>query len=193
MQRAYAILWGQCTQYMKSTFESINEFEKPKLNRDPMKLHQLICKFAFNYEDHLHLPDTLHSVIPLLYSLRQINKMSDQKYYRRFKAHYEGIRMAGGHIGQHSALIKMYKDDGQSDKDAANSAEDPMAAVMFLKGANPTRHGELLKDLHNQHTRRLGKYCKDSISVYELIQSRTMFKTKGRLVLPWRMKESLSS
>ena len=57
--------------------------------------------------------------------------------------------MAGGCIGQHPALNEMYKDDGQSDKDAANSAEDAMVAVMFYKGADPTRHRELLRDLHN--------------------------------------------
>ena len=42
MRRAYAILWGQGTQYMKSTLELMNEFDEIKLNRDPMKLHQLI-------------------------------------------------------------------------------------------------------------------------------------------------------
>ena len=39
MRRAFVIVWGQCTQNMKCTLESINEFEKTKLNRDPMKLH----------------------------------------------------------------------------------------------------------------------------------------------------------
>ena len=86
--------------------------KKTKLNRDPMKLHQLIWKCAFNYKDNHHLPDILHSVILLLSSLRQTNKMSNQEYYERFKAHYEIIKMAGGHIGQHPALIKMYTDDG---------------------------------------------------------------------------------
>ena len=63
----------------------------------------------------------------------------------------------------------MYKDDGQSYKDAANCADDAMAAVMFLKGADPSRHGQLLRDLHNQHTRGLGKYPKYPISVYVLM------------------------
>ena len=139
MRIAYVILWEKCIQYMKSTLESMNEFDKTKLNRDPMNLHQLILKFAFNYEDHCHLPDTLHSVILALYSWRQANKVSDQEYYEMFKAHYEVVRRAGGCIGQHPALIKVYKDDGKSDNDAANSVKEAMAAVIFLKGADLTR------------------------------------------------------
>ena len=147
----------------------MNEFRAAKLNRDPTKLNQLIRKCAFNYDDHSHLPNTLHGVILFLYSIQQTNKMPDQEYYERFKAHYDVRRVAGGHIGQHPALMKMYKDDGHSDKDTANSAEDAMAAVMFLKGADTTRHGELLRDFHNQHTRGLGECPKDPISAYELI------------------------
>ena len=90
------------------------------------------------------------------------------------------IRTARGHIGQQPALIKMYNDDGQSDKDAANSAEYAMAAIIFLKGADPTRHGELLRDLHNQHTRGLEEYPKDPISVYELMTIYDNVKNKRK-------------
>ena len=71
--------------------------------------------------------------------------MSDQEYYERFKALDEVILIAGGHIGQHPALIKVYNDVGQGDNNATKS------------------------DLHNQHTRGSGKYPKDLISVYELM------------------------
>ena len=107
--------------------------------------------------------------------------MSDKEYFKRFKAHYEVMRMARGYIGQHPALIKMYKDDEQSDKHAANSAEDAIVAVMFLKGADHFRHGELLRDLHIQHTRGLVEYPKDPILVYELMTVYDNFQNKKKI------------
>ena len=118
--------------------------------------------------------------------------MSDQEYYKRFNAYYEVMRTAGGHVGQHPALIKVYKNDGQSDNDVTNSVEEAMAVVMFLKGADPIRHGELLRDLHNQHTRGLGEYPKDPFLAYKLMTVYDNVLKKGRLVLQWRIKESLS-
>jgi hypothetical protein len=174
IKKAFAIVYKQCTENLKSKLEQHKDWAALSLSCDVLALLELIRSMVFKYEDRMFQPLSLHKVKQSFYSFRQGN-LPNVEYLQSFKNRYE---MANSHgvilYDREVAIMLMKQNPADATKDFYDpstgnltqaerdeylrKAKDLCQATAFLSQSDSKRYSELLVDLQNDYTKGKDTY-----------------------------------
>ena len=103
MKSLYDLVWGQCSETMRSRLRSIHGYEKITSDADSISLLKAIRAEMTGFKEKQYLVHSLHNLIRDFYRLYQGHR-SNQEYYDEFQNILRTIDERGGSIGEHMAI-----------------------------------------------------------------------------------------
>jgi hypothetical protein len=165
--RAYAIVWGQCSDALREKVKAHKSFQKAHDTGNVIELLQVIKTEMFTFQTQKYGPQAMHEAKRRFYMMRQDKQTSVQQYYESFINTVKVIEHCGGDIGTDQSLVNEMLGGRDraiaSDEIIANAerlAKDKYLACAFILGADKTRYGRLLEDLENSFTQGSNKFPK---------------------------------
>ena len=149
MKSLYDLIWGQCTDSLRSRLRGDDNFATYSTNADSLALLRAIRSEMTGFRNKKYLPHALHQIVRDFYNLTQGKHHSNQEYYDEFNALVFTAEESGAVIGVHTAsineLLQTVAADPTNPSDAENLeavklARERYFAVAFLLGADRTRY-----------------------------------------------------
>ena len=178
----YTIIWGQCSQLMKTQVQACATFEKMKKDSDAALLLREIRGISYKFDLHISVYEAIDEAHKRLINCRQQPHDSNTIFLKIFKTNVEVLEHYGGKIGY---------DTGFTDYEKKRWAEDPLKAAlakptdsafsmmakkrclatMFLRRVDRNRYAQLLQDLRNQYTLGYDNYPLTLAGAFTMIQN----------------------
>jgi hypothetical protein len=165
MKSLYDLLWGQCSETIRSRLHGHDDYADYSANADSMALLKAIQAEMTGFRDKQYLPHSLHKMMRDFYSLLQGQHRSNQEYYDEFNSLVKTAQESGASIGVHPGGINEVLSKSVIDPDnpthierstAIKTAGERYLAVAFLLGSNKTRYGLLVEEIGNDFLRNKG-------------------------------------
>ena len=107
MKKTYSLVWGQCSQAMRSRIEEAADFQDIASHFDPIRLPMEIKMISFNVQSHQYLPVAMYKTSRSFMLSRQGRNDSVQTYHDTFCSHVQVVDEASGGISVGSKLYDM--------------------------------------------------------------------------------------
>jgi hypothetical protein len=167
-ERAWALVWGQCSQELKNKVKAAPGYATAWANHDVVALLLIIRGFCCSFEDERQGTWALQQAKKKAFCFIQCDGVSNTDYYDEFIAIVKGVESYGGEWGQEPGLIRL-KLEGMTGVDPDNptpaelddakaAAREDFLAMMLLSGANNNRFWKLREDLANDYTKGRDNY-----------------------------------
>jgi hypothetical protein len=104
VRKLYSLIWGQCTDVMKSKLETLPSFQTISDNQDALELLKEIKGFTFKFDNEKYLAQSLVEATDKLHRLYQGKDMTNSQYLERFKSMVAVIEHYGGSVGKHPKI-----------------------------------------------------------------------------------------
>ena len=196
IKKAYALVYGQCTEAMRARVESAPGYVTFSPISDVIALLKAIKQIMFQYQEEKYPYHALFEAKRRFYTFAQDRSMSCAQYLETFRNNVEVIEHAGGEIGMDRAVWEsiLRQDNRQIEavteaQTEAATADNPaptqatadqiqaakalgqqqFLACAFLLGANRKTYGKLVEDIENDYTQKVDKYPKSLINAYTLL------------------------
>ena len=170
MNKAYALIWGQCTIGLKNKLEARKDWKDFK--QDPIKLLKAIKEITHNYQDSRYPISSIYKSLKTVLNIEQQEKETLATYTKRFKNATDIMETQHGKLNM-SKYIKTLEDYDEDDNDIcqqqSEEAYDRFIAFAFIKGADPNRSGKLDEDLSNQFALGQDMYPTDLANATKMI------------------------
>jgi hypothetical protein len=163
MKSLYDLIWGQCTESLRSRLRGNNAFTTYSTTADSITLLKSIRAEMTGLQDKQYLSHALHKVVWDFYNLSQGKHRSNQEYYDKFNLHVSTAKESGATIGTHPGGVTEVLNDTAADPDnptnlereeaIKHSATNRYLAVAFLLGANRIRYGMMFEEIENEYLR----------------------------------------
>jgi hypothetical protein len=101
------LIWGQCTDFMKSKLETVNTFQSISDTQDALELLKEI-KGCFKFDHEKYHTQSLVEAMDKLHCLYHGKDMTNSQFLERFKSMVAVIKHYGGAVGKHP---KMYQQE----------------------------------------------------------------------------------
>jgi len=171
MNKAYALILGQCTQAVKNKLEAKDNWEQIEADHNPIELLKAIKAIAQDYQDSKYPIASIHKSIVNLLTIKQDEKESVASYVKRFK-NVQDIMEA-----QHGKLdLSVYVRNLESYEEDRLEAMKELAykeflAYAFLARADLKNSGDLMKDLSNDYALGSDRYPETVASAASALQN----------------------
>jgi hypothetical protein len=154
----YDLIWGQCSESIRSRLRGYDDYNIYSANADSMALLKGIRAEMTGFRNKMYLPHALHKTMANFYSLVQGKHRNNQEYLDKFNSMVITAEESGATIGTpigthpsgvtealNSAAVNA-DNPTDAERDAAiKSTTDRYLAVAFLLGADRFRYGTLVK------------------------------------------------
>ena len=102
----FSVIWGQCSQLLRSKLESKSEYEGIKENSDVSGLLKLIKTVVYQFETHTSIYEALDEAKKNYYLYYQGPKTSNTQHVKNLQDMVEVIKYHGGSVTDDQALAK---------------------------------------------------------------------------------------
>ena len=160
MKSLYDLVWGQCSETMRSRPRSIHGYEKITSDADSISLLKAIRAEMAGFKEKQYLVHLIHNLIRDFYRLYQGHR-SNQEYYDEFQNIARTIDERGGSIGEHIAIYQQIKTESVNTnpktdeiKLMKHDAKNRYLAVAFTLNADKSRYGPMIEYIENEFLRR---------------------------------------
>jgi hypothetical protein len=160
MKSMYDIIWGQCSDTLRSRLGGHDDYATYSLNADSIALLKGICAEMTGFRSKQYLPHALHKIMGEFYNLTQGKQRNNQEYDNEFNSMQFTAAESGATIGAHPAAVTEETNNSAADPQnptleeyapAMKIATSRYLAVAFLLGADKMRYGTLIEEIENQH------------------------------------------
>jgi hypothetical protein len=103
MKSLYDLLWGQCTEPLRSRLRGNEAFAASSTTADSITLLKSIRAEMTGLRHKQYLSHSLHKIMKDFYNPIQGKHRSNQEYYDEFNLHVLTAEESGATIGTHSA------------------------------------------------------------------------------------------
>ncbi len=178
--KAYALIWDQCSQVMRSKLEQFPIFRTFDAAKDPIQLLTEMRNIVCGREAHMQDVWSLCQQIKLLVVSYQENNETNEKYFERFNGMWEALIQQGGNLTAHPGLTR---DRAQEIAGAGNAVtqahmdeaqaqlDEEMKAAFMLSGANSRRHKKLKRHLEDAFTMGRNEYPANTTALLSMMNS----------------------
>jgi hypothetical protein len=165
MKSLYDLIWGQCSESLRSRLRGHNDFATYPTTADSLALLKGIRAKMTGIHNKQYLPHSLHKIMHEFYHLTQGKHLSNQEYYDAFNSMVNTGAESGATIGAHpsgvTAILAALAVDidfpTQAERAASvETATQRYLAVAFILGADKMRYGTLLEEIENEFLRNKG-------------------------------------
>ena len=172
------IVCGQCTDVLWARLKTFPEFEVTRTSGDVLGVLQLIKNIVFSFAGEKYTPMAVFQATRKLHNIRQ-QRCPLSEYLDRFNNQLNVLHQCGGTlvmpgVTQYSASLEevvFSECSSEKQKDLSAMAEQRLAAVVFLCGANMRKHGRVLENLHNAFIQGINSYPADVGTAYRLLSN----------------------
>jgi hypothetical protein len=178
MKSFYGLIWGQCTESLRSRLRGNDVFTTYSTTADSITLLKSIRAELTGLRDKQYLSHALHKIMRDFYNLSQGKHRSNQEYYDKFNLHVSTAKESGATIGPHPGGVTEVLNDTAADPDnptAIKTATNRYLAVAFLLGANRIRYGMMIEEIENEYLRnkddtsKVGTYPRTVAEAYDYL------------------------
>ena len=172
MYKAYALIWGQCTLAVRNKLETRKDWALLKKLHCPLHLLLAISEIAMNYQDGQYAVETIYQSLIDLLTMKQGDKEGHNAYHKRFKIARDMVKSLYGQVTpeKYTENLDEYDTATPARKNQmGEESEEKLMALIYLKGANPRKAGELLDDMANEYAMGINKYPKTVDEAIELV------------------------
>jgi Zinc knuckle len=168
-----AIIWGQCSEAMRSKLKSIDGYEESVADDDCewmlKNIKAVTMQFDAKHNGYISMLDATAAFL----NCRQQQGQTADSYLEALKSHADTIEYHGGTLVLNPNLVPATRDDGtpyNNEEERKKVARDCTLGAAFIRGSDPTRYGALVADLANQYNKGKDEYPKDiTTSAYSMI------------------------
>jgi hypothetical protein len=165
MKSLYDLIWGQCSESLRSRLRGFDDYPKYSQNADSLTLLKGIRAEMTGFRNKQYLSHALHKTMRDFYNLAQGKHRSNQEYYDEFNSMVLTAEESGATIGAHpgsitkiilSTTVDPTKPTPDEQITAVKTATDRYLAVAFLLSADRIRYGTLIEEIENEFLRNKG-------------------------------------
>ena len=161
MNKAYALILGQCTQAVKNKLEAKENWQEIETEHDPIVLLRAIKAITQDYQDSKYPIASIHRSIANLVNIKQGETESLAAYTKRFRTVKDLMEAQHGKLDLAVYVIKQEDYDEDQHDQLTEEAYDEFLAYSFMTGADPKRSGDLMKELSNDYALGSDRYPED--------------------------------
>ena len=153
MNKAYALILGQCTKGLKTKLESRKDWDS-SIKNNAINLLKALKEITYNYQDNKYPMESIYFAIRNVFTMKQDENESIIQFTKRFNNAKDIMETQHGKLRMEKYLATI---DGYSTmtvdqkKDTANEQYNKLMAFAYLKGLDHKRCGKLVEDLGNQY------------------------------------------
>ncbi len=165
MKSLYDLIWGQCSESLRSRLRGYGDYNTYSVNADSIALLKGIRAEMTGFRAKQYLTHGLHKIMLDFYGLSQGKHRSNQEYYDEFNSMVLTAEESGATIGAHpggiqeALIFEAIDANNPSDVErtaATKTATDRYLAVAFLLGADKLRYGTLVEEIENEYLSNKG-------------------------------------
>jgi hypothetical protein len=164
----HAVIWGQCSEAMKSKIRSITDYKDRADNDDCFWLLQQIKAVTLLFDEKRNPFVSAMDALKGFLNCRQHSTQSTNEYMEELKAWADTIEYRGGTFAMSHELVPVLAEDGKERSDAERKtiARETTLAIALIKGADPTRYGMLITGFANAYAMGRDEYPTDLSGAY---------------------------
>jgi hypothetical protein len=183
--KAYMLVFGQCSEVVRSKLESMKSYEDMQSKYDIVELLKSIQTVMFSYQGQQNKTHTLIDAQKRLMSMHQDQSMSPQLYLEKFKVMVQVVEHCGGQIGFNKQIVADKVKKGDTEIMATAEVKDAYLGILFLLGADRLRYGKMLDELEDAHSQGRDNYPGSVLEAYSMILHRKdLGKSSATVVAP---------
>ena len=179
----FTIALGQCSPAMKAQLRSSSHFKAVELGHNVVRLLQDIKAISTKFDRRTYFLDALIKAKLAFFCMKQEPRETNADYFSRFKKIVEVATTYGAEITSDKILtnheLLLAKQINSIDDDISgiafnqiqveNAGADRLRAFVYLKGLDPSRYGELLKDLRKSLITGQNLYPSSLTEAYSMV------------------------
>jgi hypothetical protein len=165
------IIWGQCSEAMKSKLSSNPLYEAKWKVHDCEWLLIEIRTITLQFDDKKNPFVSLLEAKAAYRNCKQGPTQTPHEYLEAMKALVDNIEYQGGSIAEKYTMIPSHDGLGRA-RDTATCqqmARDMSMGANYIRNADTDRYGTLIADLSNQYARGKDEYPRDITSACEML------------------------
>ena len=106
LKRCYAVIWGQCTEYMKAKLRATKEFVRNETEQEAIKLLISIKGLIFKFDEKRYHPCAIVDALDRFHKFFQGHEMTNPQYLARFTSLVTVIEQYDGTVGVHKGMYR---------------------------------------------------------------------------------------
>jgi hypothetical protein len=103
-KKLYAVILGQCTNYMSAKLKALPTFKEVHTEKDPVKFLKSIKGLTFKFDSEREYEMSLVKALNKLYCIYQTKEMSNTHFLDKFNNLVDVIEHYGGTVGVHKKI-----------------------------------------------------------------------------------------
>ena len=149
MNKAYALILGQCTQGLKNKLETSQKWEAIKKEHNPIWLLKAIKEITQDYQDSKYPIASICRSLETVFTIKQDEREGLAAYIKRFKIAQDIMEIQHGTLDMSVYVSRMPEYNEDSHEELTKEAYNKLMAYLLIKGADPKRSGDMLINLAN--------------------------------------------
>lgn len=177
----YSVIWGQCSDSMKTKLKALDEYVIESKRDNCVWLLSQIKNTMHQFDIKQHVWSSLFFARTAYLQCKQGPEQSDYDYLEVFRANVEVLEYYKANISESIDLLEGDDYANMSTAEKIKAARERTLATAFLNNADPVRYGTLLADLNNQYSRGNDQFPRDLTTAYSLLVN---FRPPTPVVVP---------
>jgi Zinc knuckle len=167
----HAVIWGQCSEAMKSKIKSITGYKGKADADDCFWLLQQIKAVTLLFDEKRNPFISAMDALKGFLNCRQNATQTPSEYLEELKGWADTIEYRGGTFAMSHELVPQSDDQGRerTDEERRTIARDTTLAIALIKGADPTRYGTLITAFANSFAMGKDEYPTDLSAAYGVL------------------------
>ena len=169
----HAVIWGQCSEAMKSRIKTLSEYQERTEANDCFWLLQKIRAVTMELDKKKHGTMSLLDARCELLTCQQGHNQTVGEYKETLKGWTDPIRFHGGTVAERIGAVPMH-DAADIERTTAQREEiatEETLAMLMIRGADPTKYVTLIADFSNQFVKgKDDEYPKNMASAESMLE-----------------------
>ena len=161
MNKAYALILGQCTQGLKNKLETSKKWETIKQEHSPILLLKAIKEITQDFQDSKYPIASICRSLETVFNIKQDEREGLAAYAKRFKIAQDIMEAQHGTLDLSVYVARLPEYNEDTHDDLTKQAYNKLLAYLFIKGADPKRSGDMLTSLANDYALGADLYPED--------------------------------
>ena len=183
MATIHAVIWGQCSEAMRAKIKAHKGYEERTEDNDCFWLLKQVKAVTLQFDQKRNCFISLMNAKASFYNCKQQEGQTADSYREEMKGWVDTIEYHGGCIAESYELVPEFDDNGaaRSIPERKSIACDRTLGIAYIRGADTTRYGTLIREMANRYARGKDEYPVDLDDAYSaIVNYATPTNTGGR-------------
>ena len=171
LSTVYAVIWGQCSEAMRDRVKSMRDHTKKAEANDCLWLLKQVKSITLKFDEKRDVFISLLDARTRLMNCRQQQGQSADQYLEVLRGWAETIEYHKGIVAENYELVPDTDDKGNklTVSERTTISRERTLAILYIRGADPTRYGTLITELANMYAMGKNEYPVNLSSALSLL------------------------